>query len=980
MKRGQLVDVRAEQGEADLVATLLDPEGRTILAVDYHLPGRAERLAYIAPSDGTYRLIVRLYDPSDEPLAYRLVADKLGPPDAAEHHFAEGLLSFYAASQRQGRPEHSHEDVLTAYRKVETQFAESGAVFERAETLKRMGWEWSHLGRIDAEIDCYAGASELLLPVSPEESAVFMNRIGYAYRESGFTAQALESHHQALAILRSNPSSTFRHQSAEAQSLNGLGLLEWTHGDPHEALTYYREALKISKRIGAKDSLADTLDNIGLVYGPIGLFDAALDKFREGLELRVSLGDTAGQAATRTEIGWLYYRFGRTQEAIEEYQAALGLCGQGCRTRQGTLDRLGTAYRELGRFQEALETYRESIGLSRARGRNRDEAHTTLNLCHLFESWGRLAQAEDHCDQAEQAFETIGDPTATSHVAFLRSRIRRKQDLLEEALDFARQAVEDVNRQRERFASAALRVSLIVSRGNYYRHYVDLLMTLHSQRADEGYDKLALAADQESKAQGLSDALLEDPPSDPQIAGRLRALRDRINALQWTRVMLDESDSAQAERLSEVDRQLREVRQEVDRIEYQVRRKSGLESDQERLSIHRIQSEFLDAETAMLVFALGNDQLYAWGLSSNAFRSALVPQHERILRLAEEYRRLLERSYARSSRERLRIVEEDLSEMLLTPLASFLDWRRVVIVAEGPLSTIPFSTLLLPVETAPAAQRSRLGDEHELISLPSIAVLPALRVRNTRAGRPSYDLVLFTDPVVNPADKRLRGKQPAGARLDSDPWQASSLAEIESLPRFHLMPQAGFESDAITSLAGEKSTLPFIGFDATRANALRFLSDSRIVHFTAHGFFTEQPELSALVLSLFHSDGRLSPGFLWSLELQDLDVRADLVVLASCGSAWGSNVPREGVLGLGRAFLHAGAKSTLVSLWRVDDEATMELIREFYRQLWIEGKGPSEALRLAQRHLRSQNKWRAPAFWAGFVLQGDWKHESFAYP
>jgi CHAT domain-containing protein len=119
--------------------------------------------------------------------------------------------------------------------------------------------------------------------------------------------------------------------------------------------------------------------------------------------------------------------------------------------------------------------------------------------------------------------------------------------------------------------------------------------------------------------------------------------------------------------------------------------------------------------------------------------------------------------------------------------------------------------------------------------------------------------------------------------------------------------------------------------------------------------------------------GRLQNG---SLELQhicNLNLSAELVVLSACETALGKEVQGEGLVGLTRRFMYAGASRVLASLWNVDDVATAELMGRFYKAMAWEGMSPASALRKAQFEMSAQERWRDPYYWAGFVLQGEWK-------
>jgi CHAT domain-containing protein len=183
------------------------------------------------------------------------------------------------------------------------------------------------------------------------------------------------------------------------------------------------------------------------------------------------------------------------------------------------------------------------------------------------------------------------------------------------------------------------------------------------------------------------------------------------------------------------------------------------------------------------------------------------------------------------------------------------------------------------------------------------------------------------------------------------------------------------EADAIAALASPGETLKALDFEASRATASSpSLRDYRIVHFATHGLLNSRhPELSGIVLSLVDQDGAPQDGFLRLSDLYSMKLNADLVVLSACQTALGKQIKGEGLVGLTRGFFYAGAPRVIASLWSVRDEATSELMARFYRTLLQGGQSPAAALRSAQVAFSKDPRWSAPYYWAGFVLQGEWR-------
>jgi CHAT domain-containing protein len=202
-------------------------------------------------------------------------------------------------------------------------------------------------------------------------------------------------------------------------------------------------------------------------------------------------------------------------------------------------------------------------------------------------------------------------------------------------------------------------------------------------------------------------------------------------------------------------------------------------------------------------------------------------------------------------------------------------------------------------------------------------------------------------------------------------WERERNGEVY-LPRLQFSRQ---EANEITALVPEGQSLKALDFKASRATAVSTrLADYRIVHFATHAFLnSEHPELSGLVLSLVDEQGKPQNGFLDLEDIYNLDLPANLVVLSACETGLGKKIEGEGLVGLTRGFMYAGAKRVVASLWKIDDRATAELMQRFYEGLLGQGMRPAAALRAAQLQMRNHKRWSSPYYWAAFQIQGEWK-------
>lgn len=357
------------------------------------------------------------------------------------------------------------------------------------------------------------------------------------------------------------------------------------------------------------------------------------------------------------------------------------------------------------------------------------------------------------------------------------------------------------------------------------------------------------------------------------------------------------------------------------------------------------QSDVPDDDTVALDYQLGETRSYLWVVTSSSTRSVELPSRNVIDPMADTLRFALVQSRQPAQRARVDLAANQISDLLLKPAADELTRkRRIAVVLDGSLHEIPFAVL-----PDPADMRLYLVERHEILVLPSSSTLLASRRPTTRPP-PSKILAVLADPVFSPADDRLASHT---HRTSSSPI---------GLPR---LLYSAREASAIASLVPGDKSLVALGFKASRELAMsREFGEYKIVHFATHAIQNaSDPDRSGIVLSLFDQDGKRLDGVLGVKEIRSLELSADLVVLSAC----------EGSDNLGQEFLAAGARQVLASLWAVTDVSTSRFMSHFYEGLLRDGFTPEQALRQTQLEMIRQPRWNAPANWAGFVLQGDWR-------
>jgi CHAT domain-containing protein len=261
------------------------------------------------------------------------------------------------------------------------------------------------------------------------------------------------------------------------------------------------------------------------------------------------------------------------------------------------------------------------------------------------------------------------------------------------------------------------------------------------------------------------------------------------------------------------------------------------------------------------------------------------------------------------------------------------------------------------------------------------------------------EVAVFADPVFDNRDSRVKSDAPrlaafTNVRKQDVSQDSKSLSEpspqlARNLVRaiadmnpgkkeeFHL-PRLAFtrdEAKSILAVVPPGQGMEALDFDASRRRAINGeLTRYRVVHFATHALVDNiHPELSGLVLSLVDQRGEAVEGFLGLQDIYNMKLSADLVVLSACQTALGKQINGEGMIGLTRGFMYAGASGVVATLWNVNDFATAKLMARFYKAMERDRMTPARALRQAQLSLWKEQASSASYFWAGFILQGGWQ-------
>ncbi|MFZ0748784.1 MAG: CHAT domain-containing protein, partial [Pyrinomonadaceae bacterium] len=875
-----------------------------------------------------------------------------------------------------------------------TIFREVGAKGRLPYVMSNIGVAYLDLGNLKQAADYQNQALVITRELGHKSgTALALFNLGDVYAQQGETREALSFYQQALPLCldaenRNCAGRTHRRLAGVFDSL----------GETQAALDHYAKGAAIYRERERPVELARMLNASGVLYSSLGDKTRARELHSEALTLARKAQSRQDEAASLANLADLHQDQGQTQKARESYHQALTISRE-IRNRQSeaeNLSRLGLLTNSAGNKPEAIKYFEQALAISNELGARPNGAVTLNNLGVVYERSGESKLALDYFNRALGIFRDIENKAGEAMMLYRVASVQKKLGQIDEARRHITAALEIVETIRGKIASTDLRSSYFATVQEYYELYIELLMRAHRERPQENFHFMALQASEQARARSLLDLLHEARADvrqgvDSALLAREKELLELING-KAAQQQLAFSDPKKAELAQSLGTEIKRLSEEYETLQAGIRQRNPHYADLSRARPMKLADlqNLLDAHTVLLEYKLGDERSYLWLVSQSKIESLELPPRPEVESLARQfYDSLTERnrffksetpsqrqSRVQVSEQKLQSVSARLRQMLLGPLGPSIDGKRLVVVADGALQYVPFSVLAGADASGLNGNTSASG-AIEVLSLPSISVLAQLRREKSARPTPPRAIAIFADPVFESDDPRLPvAVRRQVARLDHALVQSQSDFEFgpdgTRLPRLFASRE---EAKAIAALAPAGTSYAALDFQANREQALKSdLNQYRVLHFATHGLLnTSRPQFSGIVLSLYDEKGRERDGFLRLNQIYNLRLSSELVVLSACSTALGKDVRGEGLIGLTRGFMYAGAPRVIASLWKVDDEATTELMKLFYRNLLQKHLPASAALSAAQAEMRAQPRWRSPYYWAAFTLQGDWR-------
>ena len=808
--------------------------------------------------------------------------------------------------------------------------------------------------------------------------------IGDAYLNLGRNEQALEF---LLKALEQYNVSQHTDTSELAQCYNDLGIIYWNNGNNNLALQYHENALEIRKKIhqSINQEVADSYNNIGLVYSTddqqlnaisnfenalniytdllddnhpkiaqcynnlalahdeLGNYDEALDYLDKVLEVwnQTYQNEHPNKAFTHLSIGRVFYNREEYTPAIESLEKALksylALYGDKHPEIANTYNLLGGVYFAQGNFEQSIDNYNNAVYANLYDQKSTD-VYSTPDLTAYYNADVLLVSLQKKSDAFEalhynKTLKLRELKAALSHLEAadkLISRIRKIRLGEKDKLKLSEKATEVYQAGVE----LCYRISDVTINKKYY-------LEKAFDFAERSKSSTLLSAIQDTNAKqfsGIPNDLLE------------QEIKLKSDIAFYEQKLAESNGNSNEEQ--EIKSKLLSLNSDyntfIKELENKYPKYYNLKFNEAHISLSELQSS-LKPETAFITHFITKSEVYCFYITSSKLKIESVDKIEKY----DNFVVGLRNSIKYDSKEHYLLSARQLYTQLF-PFKILNSITELIIVPDGNLATIPFEVLLYTdfnEESNDYQDLPYLIKKYN-ISYDNSATLYTQRKKEIDAYQSETDDILLVAPV-NFKDSNYGN---LNARLSDLPGTKTEVNEIK-----YLFMSKDHDITALTQIG------------ATEQNfRQQDLNRYKYVHFATHGMVDEaKPELSRIFLS--PQENGNEDGSLYSGEIYNIDIHADLVCLSACQTGLGKLSKGEGIIGLSRALLYAGAENLIVSLWTVSDSSTSELMIDFYNNHLYSNHYNTfnGALRKAKLKLINDGKFSKPYYWAPFVLIGE---------
>ncbi|MCP4655833.1 MAG: CHAT domain-containing protein, partial [bacterium] len=742
-----------------------DPGGEIMIEVDSPSgPRGPEELVAIVPENGRYRLEV-VAPAEAEPGQYAVEALEQRPPTADDRDWVEADEIYRGA--RASLKAKSYPEARDALRSILPTWQRLGLRHRQAATHEQLGTALYNTNERPAALWEYEQAVDWFRALGEQRQlANSIEKAATLHLLLGQTPRALELLGEARPIFEEQD-----HRRGLSLCLSRLGFAHLIQGHPQEALGYLEEGLVIAEELGRSGLQASLLTDMGKALLTLQRSQEALERYSRAVELYQQSEEAEGLEAALAGVANAAAQLGNltaAEKAVNEAIAALWTADEP-RMRAALLTTRGHIHRLRGEPEEAGKALEQALAFATKTDDPRLEADVLLSLGYLGAQGVAPERGIELCDRAFALYERAGQLSGMAS-----SRARAAQALLAlDRFDEAWQRLEPALGEVERFRAATARrdhrLSFFSSfRQDYFEIARDVLLRLGDAKSEAQYDWRAFVVDEQRRSRELLDSLTfrgaEPAAAEPEILAEERRLEQTLR------------DAASRDPSPETSRSTEQQIAELYRLRAEIRR-TPPPPPQRPPMIDRdlLLNQLLDGETLLLVYSLGEERSVLWAVTPDGLRHHPLPERSDLERRARRFAELVVR---RAPHVQARRAEQgrELSRLLLEPVADLLGDRRLVIVADGELRRVPFAALPEPGDHDDQAFLVR---RHEIVYLPSVSALAALRQRSGRSPE-EIRIAVFADPVFDADDPRVRRPGP-GSGAPSHPRLPDSRREAQKI-------------------------------------------------------------------------------------------------------------------------------------------------------------------------------------------------------
>ena len=839
---------------------------------------------------------------------------------------------------------YQHEEVINHYKQSLAMFQEIGEQKLTGYLMQSLGNAYYKLGQYEKAI--YYNQQSLAIKEEIEDKegiADSLNNLGLVYRSMGQYEKAIYYNQQSLAIKEE-----IGHKEGIADSLNNLGLVYENLGQYEKAIYYYQQSLVIFQEIGHKKGIAYSFNNLGNVYNYWRQYKTAIDYYQRSLDLKEEIGDKEGLASSLSSMGNVYYDLGQYEKAIDYEQQSLTIF-QEIGYKEGianSLNNLGLVYEHLGQYEKAIYYHQQSLAIKEEIGHKEGIADSLNNLGNVYNYWRQYEKAIDYYQKDLAIDREIGDKEGIAvslnnlgYSLFKSGNLTAAENNLIEAmemweslrvglLDEQKISIFDTQTSTYRLlqqvftAQNKTNQALEISERGRARALVELLVKRFSSSQEEQSPQYPQIAEIKQIAQQQNATLVQYSVVENQIYIWVISPQGKIDFFD---VDIPE------------DTTLKELVNQGLRCTISRECRSG------ETSTNELPSTYSRGDLVKLNKEKQGDLQEPWEvISFNAQTGILTLTHPQfgegtvVTHSQEDVIELVDSPHIQKQNL------QKLHQLLIAPIKQFLpedENDHVIFIPHQELFGVPFPALQ-------DEQGTYLIKHHTILTAPSIQALQLTNQRRNALG--NKDLSQSEFLIVGNPD------------MPNNPELPGENVKLTPLPHS--------ETEA-NNIASQFNSQALIGLVATETTVVEKMKTADIIHLATHGLVQDNYTGGSIPGAIALSEDNINDGLLTADELFQLEnqLQAQLVVLSACDTGRGA-ITGDGIIGLSRSLIAAGTPSILVSLWKVPDESTGELMVRFYEHLEDSG---NKAQALRQAMLETMEERPFPRDWAAFTLIGE---------